>query len=487
MERTNILFLFSDQHRGDWMPYDSAALQSLGCPPLPLRMPHIRALMDQGTTFTRAATNSPLCVPARACLALGQDYERCGAWNNDFCCPLDQPSFYRVLRDAGYAVAGTGKFDLHKPIMYWGEKGWIPQLGTLGFTEALENEGKGDAVWAYRHAAPGPYGAFLQQCGLMEEYCKDHLRRSRNPSDSEAADIPPSAYADNWVAENALSALRGMTQNPAPWFLMVNFSGPHDPWDVTEAMKRSWEHTDFPIPQEYSGSRKALMGVRQNYAAMLENIDRNIGLLLEELRRSGQYENTVILYAADHGEMLGDRNRYFKSLPYRPSVHIPLVISGPGVRRNAVCGELVQLNDLAATITAFAGLEMPGDADSRSLAPLAAQAEAPPIRDYQYSALYPHLTAPEENRAGYEAYEAYRKKSVSGGAEGQTPPAVPRSKTNPGWRCIITKQFKYIEYLNGSGPELYDLQNDPCEQRNIVGAHPELALRFQQILAEKTT
>ena len=190
MKQPNILLLFPDQHRGDWMP---------GAEGLPLRMPHLHTLMEGGTTFTRAATNSPLCVPARACLALGQDYERCGAWNNDFCCPLDQSTFYRVLRDGGYQVSGVGKFDLHKPVMYWGENGWLPQLETLGFTRAIENEGKGDAVWAFRNTQPGPYGAFLHERGLMESYCDDHLRRAKDPTDA--------AFSDTFISKSLPSTL----------------------------------------------------------------------------------------------------------------------------------------------------------------------------------------------------------------------------------------------------------------------------------------
>lgn len=460
MSRKNILFLFADQHRGDWMP---------GAEGLPLRMPNLSALMEGGATFTHAATNSPLCVPARACLALGQDYERCGAWNNDFCCPLDRPTFYRVLRDGGYQVSGVGKFDLHKPIMCWGEDGWLPQLSQLGFTRAIENEGKGDAVWAFRHGCPGPYGRFLHEKGLMEEYCDDHLRRAKDPTDAAFSDIPADAYADNWVTANALAELRAMAERDAPWFLMVNFSGPHDPWDVTEEMKRAWEQTEFSVPEEFSGDKSRLMAVRQNYAAMLENIDRSIGLLVEELKRLGQYENTVILYSADHGEMLGDRDRFFKSVPYRPSVHIPLVLSGGEVLRGHVCEELVQLNDLAATITDIAGLRMPGNMDAHSLLPLATDREAPPVRTHQYAALYPHLREKEAPLKGYEALERYRKRHIG----------------KPGsWRSLTTKEYKYIEYAEGKR-ELFDLRADPDEKTNIAPLHPALISKFQQMLEEE--
>jgi arylsulfatase len=461
MKRPNILLIFPDQHRGDWMP---------GAEGLPLRMPNLRQLMEQGTTFTRAATNSPLCVPARACLALGQDYEHCGAWNNDFCCPLDQPTFYRVLRDGGYEVSGVGKFDLHKPVMYWGEDGWLPQLGELGFTRAIENEGKGDAVWAFRHGQSGTYGRFMHARGLMDEYCDDHLRRSKDPTDAAFSDIPVDAYADNWVTTNALLELRAMAQGEKPWFLMVNFSGPHDPWDVTEEMKRAWEETDFPIPEEFSGDKSRLMAVRQNYAAMLENIDQNIGLLLEELKRLGQYDNTVIVYSADHGEMLGDRDRFFKSVPYRPSVHIPLVISGGGTLAGHVCDELVQLNDLASTITNFAGLRMPENTDARSLRPLATDRNAPPVRTHQYSALYTHLCETDAPLRGYEEFERCRKRHFA--------------KPNV-WRSVITKDYKYVEYAEDAKKELFDLRTDPGERRNIADAHPELLANFQRILSEE--
>lgn len=410
MKKKNILFLFPDQHRGDWLPYGDDVFASLGMEPLPLRMPHLRELMDRGTTFTHAATNSPLCVPARACLVSGMHYNHCGAFNNRFCYPMEQKTFYSVLKDGGYQVGGIGKFDLHKPILYWDKSGWIEQLGRLGFSRAVDSEGKYDTLWASYYEQNGPYGKFLHDQGLMEDYCKDYIKRYYNTNDSSAVDIPEFAYSDNWVTNNALGMLQELTKKEAPWFLMVNFSGPHDPWDVTVEMKERWRDVQFPILADYCGEREELNGVRQNYAAMLENIDRNIGLLIEELKRSGQYDDTMIIYASDHGEMMGDRSRYFKCVPYHGAVHVPLVISGPGVRQGIIRDELVQLHDLAATITDFAGLSMPAGTDAKSLMPLATSAVAEPIRDFQAVMLCNGIQNTKTSYDGYEEYLSYQKK-----------------------------------------------------------------------------
>jgi len=480
-ERLNILFLFSDQHRGDWMPYDEETFRSMQVEPLPIRMPNLRTLMDQGTTFTRHICNSPVCVPARACLASGMHYDRCEVYNNDYCYPLDQKTFYAVLKEGGYQVCSVGKCDLHKPIFYWGKDGWIDQLSQLGFTDAVDSEGKYDLLWSSFYEPQGPYANYLVENGLLREHAKDYILRYLNANDVRPTPLPEHAYADNWVTENALNKLRDMSKKDQPWFLMVNFSGPHNPWDVTERMKAAWEGVDFPIPADYLGDPEELKAVRRNYAAMLENIDRNIGLLIEELKRTGQYENTVILYAADHGEMMGEHNRYTKSVPYQGAVHVPLVICGPGVLEGNRCDEMVQLHDLAATITDFAGLSMPEGRDSCSLRKLATEKDALPIREYQVVMLYNSLKYGKDY-PGYEELMHYQKKKTDReyiaefcevlGLE-ETKASMTKFKYNKDWKCIMTKEYKLIEFEEGK-TELYNLQNDREERYNIAEEYPEI-------------
>jgi arylsulfatase A-like enzyme len=156
-----------------------------------------------------------------------------------------------------------------------------------------------------------------------------------------------------------------------PWYLVVNFVGPHDPMDVTVEMAEPWRKVKFPPPNGTDGYSQAVNdAIRQNYSAMVENIDRWLGIYLQELEKRGELENTLVMYSSDHGEMLGDHGRWGKMLPYQPSVGVPLIVAGPGVRENLVSDALVSTMDLAATFLDNGAVRRPDDMDSRSLRPL---------------------------------------------------------------------------------------------------------------------
>ena len=115
------------------------------------------------------------------------------------------------------------------------------------------------------------------------------------------------------MAGNAVQVLDRLPR-AAPWFLQVNFLGPHDPFDVTAAMRARWQQVEFPAPHANEHpDRAGLLRTRQNYAAMIENIDGWCGRLLDAVAARGELDDTVVVYASDHGEMLGDHGRWGKS------------------------------------------------------------------------------------------------------------------------------------------------------------------------------
>ena len=451
MKKPNFLFFFPDQHRGDWMPYSEDIFKIMGMDELPLRMPNLKTLMEQGVTFTNTVSSAPLCAPARACLAAGLHYHRCRVKGNYENYPLDQKTYYSVLKKNGYYVGSVGKLDLHKPTLYWGLNGWIPDLEKLGFTHVIDNEGKWDAIQSVimekdekgrrkrvkptNFKSKGPYLKYLADNDLLITHVDDFMKRfGKKNLNSDPTPLPEHAYCDNWLTNNAINMLREFPSDK-PWHLVVNFTGPHDPWDVTERMKKAWQGISFPSPN--MGDRKKIeeeIEVRQNYAAMLENIDRNIGLILDEVDKRGELDNTIIIYASDHGEMLGDFESYGKTRPQRGSVKIPLVIAGPNIKKGIYSDALVELQDLTSTIIDYAGAEMSEAKDSISL-----------------------------RRILEGKDEVHRKFQIS---------ALDLSKVGvKEWMMISDGEFKLV-IEDGERYRLYNLKDDPWENNDISEENP---------------
>ena len=394
MKPPNILFVFPDQWRGDWVGAVS--------PELPLRTPNLDALIARGTGFRRAWTPSPLCVPARSCLATGKTYGRAPAPDNLHSNPLDADTFYRRLSQAGYSVASFGKTDLFKPDRSWGKDGrhriaGVDRLARFGITHGCDMAGKHDSAEAAEMGCADPYTDHLARAGLIEIYLADLADRSGKVSctlaDQEAGRIlapprcyantapsplPSEHYADNFVGLAALDFL-GDVDPDDPWFLMVNFPGPHEPMDVTSAMVSAWGDVDFPSPVGRENHDAALQQeIRRRYAAMLGNIDLWLGRMIAELTRRDLLRNTIILFASDHGEMLGDRNLWKKQVPFEPSLRVPLVWSGPGIQPRGLVDGPASLIDIPATLLSLVGAESLDSSDGIDLSDfLAGRARCP--------------------------------------------------------------------------------------------------------------
>lgn len=380
--KPNILFFFSDQHRGDWMPYSEEIKKAQGVADLQLHVPNIQAMMERGTAFSNAYSPAPVCAPARACLASGQRYRKCRVYQNNVNYDPALPNFYGTLKENGYYVTGTGKFDLNKADLYWGD-GFHELLQQMGFSDALDSEGKMDTIWAALQNNPGPYGKLLIEAGWMDAHKEDMINRGNQDIPTP---LPPELYADNWIEAKSKSMLAKMPADQ-PWFMQINFSGPHDPWDVTKEMKDAMAGRSFPDAVDCTFTEKN-QGVRQNYAAMIENIDRIIGQIIAQLEQQGMLENTLIVYGADHGEMMGDHSLYGKSKPHQGSIHIPLVIDASylGGKPGRCYQSPVELQDLTATFLDYAGITPAYKMDSVSLKHVVEGSDAP-VREFVVSEL----------------------------------------------------------------------------------------------------
>ena len=425
----NILFFFPDQHRREWLEAN---------PELPLRTPNLEALAARGTRFTRAYCNSPVCAPSRAALAAGKGYFRCGVINNQQDYPLDQPTYYQSLRQAGYRVAGVGKFDLHKLTLDWGRDGQR-LIDEWGFTEGVDNEGKSDGSYSCRNLGGprGPYLDYLAAHDLAETYLEEHAQRPANREAYTTA-LPDDAYCDNWLASRGLDILR---QFPAdqPWHLVVNFTGPHGPMDVTAGMRARWENAELPPPIDNTDNDpESVLRRRQNYAAMIENIDSLAGDFMALVRERGEADNTIVIYASDHGEMLGDHDSWGKCQWRQASSGIPMLMAGPGIERGRTSDALVSLHDLAATMIDYAGAEPVPEMDAISL------------------------------RALLEGRSATHRDCIVAGLDG--------------WSMAFDGRYKLVRQGGGEAL-LFDLESDPEETVDIAADCPAEAARLRRLLA----
>jgi arylsulfatase len=403
--KPNILFFYPDQFRYDWTSMN---------PALPDITPNLKNLAHNGVSFSSAISPSPVCSPSRACLASGMQYNRCRVPNNGTTFPPDQTTFYKLLRDsAGYHVLACGKLDIDKPGKNWGIDGkhkrdGLPSLlNVWGFTDGIDNAGKGDGSGANKKNIPEPYYAYLKSQGITDKQMTDE------------------AYADNWIARNGLALLRAVPVGE-PWFLQVGYNGPHDPFDPTPAMLKDWKTVRFPAAVD---NPKDVNELRQRYSAEVFNIDRWIKVYIDELQKRGELENTIIVFCSDHGEMLGDHGLSGKSKPYQGSVGVPLVISGPGIKKNLINTKPVATLDLTATFLDFAKTKVPSYMDSKSL------------------------------KSYLETGTGYNQKYVTS-ALGQ-------------WRMVFDGRYKLIDTKN-EPIILYDLQKDPSEVINVADQNPKI-------------
>ncbi len=447
--RPNFLFLLSDQHRPDWLGRN---------PEVPAPTPNIDRLAARGVDFNQAIVASPVCGPSRSCLASGMEYENCGVEVNRDAYRPEITTFYKHLRDGGYHTMACGKIDLHK-----GGAGRTldgrANMEPWGFSDMLITAGKGGGYFGDSVGPKEPYYAYLASLDPPQDrICAEDIAMRSEPRDSnwwgmtEPCPLADEHYLDNFTARTGLDLL-DRAPDESPWFLVVNFNGPHPPMDITARMERQYRGPDrvidgFPQPHNYSGTFPAEQHVRirQNYSAMIENIDRWLGLYQDRLRERGELDNTVIVYSSDHGEMLGDHDRWGKSVPYQASAGVPLVIAGPGIVEGVRSDSLVSLMDLSATFIDFADLPVPTEMESQSLRALLDQGGGQ-HREFARSA----LKAGQAHAGRFRLVQDHRYKLVEGFFEDTV---------------------------------LYDREADPLEMENIAAAKPSEVERLSKLFAD---
>ncbi len=454
-DKPHILILMTDQQRAD-------CLSCAGHPQI--RTPSLDSIAAKGVRFAQATTVSPVCMPARASFINALYPHNHGMWRNRGQMPPEDDTFFHHLQGSGYLTAHIGKSH------YYGHgQGHMKDYEWYMHARGLE----------YVHEVTGPLATqntrsymtdYLQEHGLYEAFKEDYaergVKRMENPFLVRPSPLPVNSYLDSYVGRQAVSFIDGYGDD-RPMCLFVGFPGPHEPWDAPGEYATMYDErrTPDPIPwpehnrslpesiramddfQPRNGSTpENIRRIRANYYGKISLIDHWIGRILEACGEKGMLENMMIVLWSDHGEMLGDHRRVFKSTFHESSMRVPLIMSWPGrFSEGATSNALVEIIDVYPTLLEALGLEPPGRCLGRSLIPVLTD----PARDFRDAQL-----------------------SEISHADGRR-------------ICVRTSRHKYAVRQNGDGYMLYDISDDPDEQYNMIGEEPDIEHDLREILLRR--
>jgi arylsulfatase len=442
----------------------------LGCAGHPdIQTPTLDELARCGRRFTNAYSECPVCIPARRSLLTGQCPRSHG--DRTFQTTLEMPSVPTVAEcfgKAGYQTFATGKLHV------------FPQRARAGFDDVLLAE-EGRPHWGVWD----DYDIFLGDRGYAGRQF-DHAM-SNNQYTARPWHLPEDCHVTSWTAREMSRSIR--RRDPTrPGFWYMSFTHPHPPlvppqhyWDVYQSVDPELPSYGDWVPDEWrdcetpgdarSGSsidrtaravppqadcfrlrtqregwhvrnKAAVQSGLRGFYALCTHIDHSIRLVLGTLREEGILDNTIIMFTADHGDMLGRHGLWAKRLYYEPSANVPMLLVAPGgdtrVDEGSQDDRLTGLQDVMPTLLDLAGLEVPESCDGLS------------------------MTA---SRLRAHAYGECNEGSMA-------------------TRMIHDGRYKLIYYPAGNVRQLFDLHTDPQELRNLAedSEHAEILARLTETL-----
>mgnify|MGYP003584317201 CR=1 FL=1 len=464
----NILLITSDQQH----------FSTLGAVNPRIRTPALDRLCREGTRFTRAYCPNPTCTPSRASILTGMYPSQHGAWSLGTKLFEDVPTLGGHLSEAGYFTALIGKahFQPSKSLPGMESIECQPTLRDLDFWRNFHGPWYGfeHVETARMHAAEafagGHYAVWMEDKGLadwrdyFEDWPDDPEKRARIYS-SRRWDLPEEFHYTRWTGERTVAAIESAGERP--FFIWSSFHDPHppylvpepwasmyDPADMEPGRLSAGEHAGNPAhfqktQEEDPGYWEAVCGgeaihgsgshiqdeeaLRKNmacYYGMVSFMDHEIGRILDALDRAGKADDTIVIFSTDHGHFLGQHGLVAKAIHmYEDLIKVPFIARWPGhIPAGAVSDDLQCLVDLAPTFLAAADVPVPGIMTGRNQ--LASWHGSGNVRD----------SVIVENHHGTHCFHM---------------------------RTFVTDRHKLTVYRDGADGELFDLEADPGEIRNL--------------------
>lgn len=451
-EQPNIIFIMTDQQR-----YDT--IRELGFSYADT--PNLDRLVREGVAFTNAFITAPSCVPARASIFTGLFPHTTGIYENG---DLWRRSWIESLAASGYHCVNVGK--MHT----------FPFETPLGFDERYVVENK---------------DRFLQGADYFDEWDKALrargldkpgrliYRRREDYGERMGAfewELPEEMHPDFFVGDLAAWWIRSYPKTE-PLFLQIGFPGPHPPYDPIYRYAEPYLERELPLPrvtpEELESQPRPLKALRRHntevdhdsvvhllspaleqlhrlrayYLANVTMIDEKIGEILQTLEETGYLENSVVIFASDHGDCLGDHGHIQKWSMYDVVTRMPTVVWSPGrYEGGRKISELVQHTDLGPTILEIAGLRAP---------------------DYMEAQSWLQALRGEEQVGRRHVFAEHSRDQILQETEFMT--------------MVRDHEWKLVDFVDEPYGQLFDLRRDPAETENLWG-EPETREKRQELL-----
>lgn len=401
-QRPNLLFVFADQMRG--MDMHCAGNRDIITPAMD-------RLAAEGTMFTHAYANCPVCTPSRAMLLTGRYPISCRTVANDLPLPTDYPGIATTCRDAGYRTGYVGKWHL-------------------------------DGVPRSKFTPPGPrrHGFdFWAAWNCAHAYFAGRYYRD-TPEPISIPGYEPTGQTDiaiDFIEENARH----------PFCLFLSWGPPHNPYDQVPDKYRALYAPDQinlrpnvrPIPPDrpdLSRGAKPRQAIA-DYYAQITALDAELARLLDTLDRLNIAGRTIVVYTSDHGDMLWSQGMLRKQQPWEESINIPFLIRWPGqVPAGRSCQALLSVADMAPSLLSLMGLEAPRGVEGTDMSSvMLGRSEVGPESVF----IMDVVTMDEAHAQGLRE-----------------------------WRGVRTRRYTYARFADGEPWVLYDNQADPYQLDNLA-------------------
>jgi arylsulfatase A-like enzyme len=444
-KQPNFIFLIADDHAGYVLGCDGNRRAET---------PNLDRLASHGARFASHYCNSPVCTPSRQSFFTGQMPHSAGVTTLGASLDPNQPTIAKQLQIAGYRTAVFGKMHFNR----------AASPGLYGFHE-LVTEREVNQGWAREASRPLPTNVPVKK--LPWRPFQDPARVWLN-----AGNLPyprdPEGMRSAYQARRFEAYLEENRDGPlAVW---MSFMEPHSPFDFPFGSGR-FEASQFTVPEvgKEDGWQIPLIfrdlsdrdkrGITAAYYNSVRYLDANIGRVISALKRFGRYDNTLIVYMADHGYCLGHHGRFEKHCGYDPALRVPLIFWWPGHVRRDVINEMTESVDVPHTILDLLGAPELPLRHGHSLRPYLEKKTPDFRRDHIFSEYL-------ENEEAFIRTATHKFIYCSG----------KRERTD-GYKTENPKPGRYFR--------LYDLRSDPGEFTDVAHGSPKIVSRMKELLLQR--